>query len=85
MSQQLAAEGAPHRIRVNSLSPGAIESPATRWMKDQAERVRASIPLGRWGRPEDIAYCALYLASDEASWITAQNFVVDGGVTGIRW
>lgn len=84
MTQQLAAEGAPHRIRVNTISPGAIQSPATEWMKDVAERVRNSIPLGRWGKPEDIAYCALYLASDEASWVTAANFVVDGGITGIR-
>lgn len=84
MTQQLAAEGAAHKIRANVISPGAIASPATEWMSDQTERVRASIPLGRWGKPEDIAYCALYLASDEASWITAANFVVDGGITGIR-
>jgi NAD(P)-dependent dehydrogenase (short-subunit alcohol dehydrogenase family) len=84
MSQQLAAEGGQHRIRVNVISPGAIVTPQTQWMADQAERVRAGIPLGRWGRPEDIAYCALYLASDEASWVTAANFVVDGGITGIR-
>lgn len=84
MTQQLAAEGAPHRIRVNTISPGAIQSPATIWMQDEAERVRKNIPLGRWGKPEDIAYCALYLASDEASWVTAANFVVDGGITGIR-
>jgi meso-butanediol dehydrogenase / (S,S)-butanediol dehydrogenase / diacetyl reductase len=84
MTQQLAAEGAPHRIRVNSISPGAIASPATQWMQDQADQVRASIPLGRWGTPEDIAYCALFLASDESSWTTAANFVIDGGITGIR-
>ncbi|MGC3980048.1 MAG: SDR family NAD(P)-dependent oxidoreductase [Steroidobacteraceae bacterium] len=84
MSQQLAAEGAQYKIRSNVISPGAISSPATEWMGPQAERVRASIPLGRWGKPEDIAYCALYLASDEASWVTAANFVVDGGITGIR-
>lgn len=84
MTQQLAAEGAAHRIRVNTITPGAIQSPATEWMKDVAERVRASIPLGRWGKPDDIAYCALYLASDEASWVTAANFVIDGGITGIR-
>lgn len=84
MTQQLAAEGAAHKIRANVISPGAISSPATEWMNDQAERVRATIPLGRWGKPEDIAYCALYLASDEASWVTAANFVVDGGITGIR-
>jgi NAD(P)-dependent dehydrogenase (short-subunit alcohol dehydrogenase family) len=49
-----------------------------------AQLVRAGIPLGRWGRPDDIAYAALYLASDEASWVTAANFVIDGGITGIR-
>jgi meso-butanediol dehydrogenase / (S,S)-butanediol dehydrogenase / diacetyl reductase len=84
LSQQLAAEGAAHGIRVNVISPGAIATPQTQWMADQAERVRAGIPLGRWGQPADIAFCALFLASDEASWITAANFVVDGGITGIR-
>jgi meso-butanediol dehydrogenase/(S,S)-butanediol dehydrogenase/diacetyl reductase len=84
MSQQLAAEGAAHNIRVNTISPGAIRSPATEWMAPENDRVRASIPLGRWGKPEDIAYCALYLASDEAAWVTAAHFVVDGGITGIR-
>ena len=43
------------------------------------ERIRVSIPLGRWGEVEDVAYCALYLASDEARWVTGADFVIDGG------
>jgi putative cofactor-binding repeat protein len=53
-------------------------------MSDQAERVRAGIPLGRWGKPDDIAHGALYLAADESGWVTATNLVIDGGITGIR-
>jgi NAD(P)-dependent dehydrogenase (short-subunit alcohol dehydrogenase family) len=45
------------------------------------ERVEAGIPLGRIGKPADIAYCALYLASDESSWVTGANISVDGGIT----
>lgn len=83
-TRQVAAEGAPHRIRANSISPGAIESPATAHLKDRAKELAAAIPLGRWGKPEDIAYCALYLASDEACWVTAADFAIDGGASGAR-
>ena len=48
---------------------------------EKSDRIAASIPLRRIGRPEDIAYCALYLASDEASWVTGTNITVDGGTT----
>jgi NAD(P)-dependent dehydrogenase (short-subunit alcohol dehydrogenase family) len=48
------------------------------------DQVGSRIPLGRWGRPEDIAYCALYLASDQAAWTTGANFVIDGGGHAIR-
>jgi NAD(P)-dependent dehydrogenase (short-subunit alcohol dehydrogenase family) len=77
---QHAGEGSPHRIRVNSISPGPTDTPALRAVIGDAE-LPAPIPLGRLGRPEDIALCALFLASDEASWITGANIVVDGGMS----
>jgi len=85
-TRQLAAEGAKHKIRANTVSPGPIMTPATAVIPPEpAERVRAAIPLGRWGEVEDVAYCALYLASDEARWVTGADFVIDGGgsVAGI--
>ena len=50
----------------------------------QMAKVIANIPLGREGKTEDIAYCALWLASDEGAWVTAQNFVIDGGSSEIK-
>jgi NAD(P)-dependent dehydrogenase (short-subunit alcohol dehydrogenase family) len=81
-TKQLAAEGARYRIRANSISPGLVDTPATAHMKSMADLLIKSIPLGRWGQPDDIAYCALYLASDDASWVTAADFTIDGGMTG---
>ena len=80
LTRQLAAEGARHRIRVNTISPGPIRTPATAVMPpEMAKRIEAVIPLGRWGECEDVAYCALYLASDEARWVTGADFSIDGG------
>ena len=79
---QHAGEGSPHSIRVNSMSPGPTDTPALRAVIGDAE-LPSPIPLGRIGNPEDIARCALFLASDEASWITAANVVVDGGMSMI--
>lgn len=84
LTRQLAAEGAPHAIRVNAISPGMIETPATEWLADMKAQIAAGNPLGRNGRPEDVAYCALYLVSDAAAWVTGGNFVVDGGASAIR-
>jgi NAD(P)-dependent dehydrogenase (short-subunit alcohol dehydrogenase family) len=79
-TRQLAAEGAKHNIRANTVSPGPIKTPATALIPPgPTERIRAAIPLGRWGEVEDVAYCALYLASDEARWVTGADFVIDGG------
>lgn len=77
---QHAAEGSPYRIRVNSISPGPTDTPALREVVGDGG-LPAPIPLGRLGRPEDIARCALFLASSEASWITGANVVVDGGMS----
>ncbi|NSZ61461.1 SDR family oxidoreductase (plasmid) [Agrobacterium tumefaciens] len=83
MTRALAAEGASHGVRANSISPGFISTPATDKAVDpegKAWQVGNAL-IRRPGRAEDIAYTALYLASDEASWVTGQNFVVDGGAT----
>jgi NAD(P)-dependent dehydrogenase (short-subunit alcohol dehydrogenase family) len=88
MSRQLAAEGAPHGIRCNTISPGAIETPATaaalRAFASQGGSTSIPVPLGRFGQSEDVAGLALYLASDESSWVTAADFIIDGGVAGTR-
>ncbi|HSV46996.1 MAG TPA: SDR family NAD(P)-dependent oxidoreductase [Ramlibacter sp.] len=85
MSRQLAMEGAPHGIRVNTISPAMVETSATRPHLERVEGLREQVMgklmLKRLGQPEDIAWCALYLASDEASWVTAADFAIDGGAT----
>ena len=84
MTKQLAVEGAPFGIRVNCISPGLIATNATApYMTDPAfvEGLVSKILLGRPGRPEEIASAALFLASDEASFITGSDIAVDGGAT----
>jgi len=76
----LAVEVAKHGVTVNTVSPGPIRTPAT--AKHPAEttaRVLSTIPMGRYGEPEDVAAAILFLASDDAKFITAQNLVVGGG------
>jgi NAD(P)-dependent dehydrogenase (short-subunit alcohol dehydrogenase family) len=85
MTRQLAAEGGPHRIRANTISPGLVMTAATKPRLDtvpgfrEAELSRMMLP--RPGTPEDIAFCATFLASDESSWVTASDYKVDGGAT----
>lgn len=87
LTRQLASEGAEVGIRANSISPGFVLSPATAPMMDDPEfaesmkQILDAHMIKRPGQPEDIAYAALYLASDEASWVTGANFVIDGGLT----
>lgn len=84
MTRTLAVEHAQYGIRCNCIFPGAIKTPLVGELTPEQERATAaSIPLGRWGQPEDVAKMALFLASDDSSWITGQFFVVDGGFTAV--
>lgn len=83
MTRQLAVEGREHGIRANSISPGLIESSATRAQLDDPEWAREMLGrtlLGRLGRAEEVANVALFLASDESSYVTGVDIVVDGGM-----
>lgn len=85
MVRQLALEGAPQWIRVNSISPGPIDTPVTKMGLDADPDFRTTYEgwpmLRRTGKPEDIASCALWLASEESSFVTGINIPVDGGWT----
>lgn len=85
MTKQLAVEGGPDGIRANSIAPGLVQTAATASAGassgDKGAAIIARTLLGRLGVPDDIAWCALYLASDEARWVTGANFSIDGGVT----
>lgn len=82
MTRQLAMEGGPHKIRVNSISPGMIVTGATRPVLERPELlavVKDKLMVDRLGRPEDVAHGAVYLASDEASYVTGADLRIDGG------
>lgn len=83
MTRTLAVEWARHRIRVNAIAPGPVDKTGgarALWPNAAAEeKVRASVPVGRLGEPEEIAHAAAYLVSDYAGFINGECLVVDGG------
>jgi NAD(P)-dependent dehydrogenase (short-subunit alcohol dehydrogenase family) len=82
LTHAMAASYGSGRIRVNAICPGTIRTRLTADIIDRVESEVAAgrqIPLGRVGEPEDIARCALFLASDDAAWISGTHIVVDGG------
>jgi len=84
LTRAMAIAYARRAVRVNAICPGGVDTPMIASMIDTEDRERRfaqAHPLGRLGTPEDIAYCALYLASDESSWVTGAVFPVDGGFT----
>jgi glucose 1-dehydrogenase len=84
MMESLAQEMAPHRIRVNSLAPGAIRTPINRsaWATPEAyARLMTLIPYGRIGEPADIGRAAVWLASDDADYVVGTTLFIDGGMT----
>jgi 3-oxoacyl-[acyl-carrier protein] reductase len=83
MTRILAKELGPRKIRVNSINPGLIEtegSHASGVMKGEAEKWHVSeTPLGRVGRPDDIAKVAVFLASEDSYWVNGETIAVSGG------
>ncbi|AAT03150.1 D-threitol dehydrogenase [Listeria monocytogenes] len=83
MTQVLAMEWAPYNINVNAISPTVIltELGKKAWAGQVGEDMKKLIPAGRFGYPEEVAACALFLVSDAASLITGENLIIDGGYT----
>jgi NAD(P)-dependent dehydrogenase (short-subunit alcohol dehydrogenase family) len=86
MSRELGVQFAREGIRVNALCPGPVNTPLLRELfakdPDRAARRLVHIPAGRFAEPEEIAAAVAFLASDDASFITASEFLVDGGISG---
>jgi NAD(P)-dependent dehydrogenase (short-subunit alcohol dehydrogenase family) len=86
LSRELGVEFARRGVRVNALCPGPVDTPLLRELyaadPKQAERRLLHVPIGRFARAEEIAGAALFLASDESSYVTASTFLVDGGLSG---
>jgi len=84
--KSLALELSAQGIRVNSIHPGVVETPLLEvsngtFGEEELENLRQKYPLKRFGKPEDIARCAVYLLSDASSWMTGSSILIDGGFT----
>jgi len=86
MSRELGVQFAREGVRVNALCPGPVNTPLLRELfatdVERAQRRLVHVPMGRFAEPEEIASSVLFLASDESSFITANTFLVDGGISG---
>jgi glucose 1-dehydrogenase len=83
LMRTIAVELAPHKITVNNIAPGAIFTPIDADIEADAKleaALMAEIPLGRWGKPEEVAALAAFLASDDAAYCTGSTFFIDGGM-----
>jgi 3-oxoacyl-[acyl-carrier protein] reductase len=87
MTFALARELGPRKIRVNSILPGHTNTPATdgNFAGELGVKLLAGTPLGRFGEPEDIAPVAVFLASDDAHWVTGESLRAAGGVRGVGY
>jgi NAD(P)-dependent dehydrogenase (short-subunit alcohol dehydrogenase family) len=85
LSRELGVEFADRGVRVNALCPGPVNTPLLKELfskdPDRAAKRLVHIPMGRFGEPEEIAKAALFLASDDSSFVTASTFLVDGGLS----
>jgi glucose 1-dehydrogenase len=84
LTRNLAVELGPLGIAVNNIAPGAIETPINTALLNDPQKLSAllaQVPLGRLGQPEDVAGLAVFLSSDEASYVTGSTFFVDGGLS----
>jgi NAD(P)-dependent dehydrogenase (short-subunit alcohol dehydrogenase family) len=85
LTRSLAVQFGPNGVRSNAICPGPVETPLLMdWLvkDEEAKRIRlARNPTGRFGKPEEIVYMAMYLASDESRWTNGAQLVVDGGIT----
>jgi len=84
MTRELGVQFARSGVRVNALCPGPVNTPLLRELfaadQDQAQRRLVHVPMGRFAEPEEIASAVAFLASDDSSFMTANEFVVDGGI-----
>ena len=83
LMRTIAVELAPHQITVNNIGPGAIFTPIDLDVENDValnDRILAEIPMGRWGKPEEVAQLAVYLASDDAAYVTGSTHFIDGGM-----